>query len=117
MLFLEVLLDPTKIALHDSDKLGFILGESKWNDFVEWLKNKMNETSRLLHVIVLFAEFPGLEVVENVSPKEFGKLIDIQELVIGSNRRSMPMVCTSACLRLPLEVKLGKWLQAEACAQ
>lgn len=68
----------------------------------------MNETSRSLHVVVLFAEFPRLEVVENVSPKEFRKLIDIKEFVIGSNRRSMPMVCIAACLRLPLEVKLGE---------
>tara|TARA_B110000285_G_C14617433_1_gene377634 strand:- start:50 stop:256 length:207 start_codon:yes stop_codon:yes gene_type:complete len=68
----------------------------------------MNETSWRLHVIVLFAEFPRLEVVENVSPKEFGKLIHIEELVFGSNRCSMPMVRISACLALPLEVKLGK---------
>lgn len=77
----------------------------------------MNETSGCLHIDLLFAEFPGLKVVENVSPEEFRKLIDVEEFVICSNWCSMPMVYTTGRLHLPLEVKLGERMQAETGAQ
>ena len=68
----------------------------------------MHETSGSLHVIIRFAEFPCLEVVENVSPQELRKLIDVKQFFISSDRCSMPMICAPTRLRLPLKVELGK---------